>query len=488
MLVYDYDLIVVGGGVAGLSAALFANSIGKKVAIIERNRIGGNCSNRTCLPKTALAKTADIAEGIRSCTKYGLELNDNNLCTKEVMKNVRGVVEKIHAIDKPEGFKEIGIDIIEEKASFKDKHTVIAGERELTSAKFILACGTVPFIPPIKGIDKVPFLSSEDFYSLNELPKSIVILGGGPAGIEIASTLCRLGVKTYVVEMAERILFNEDEEMVELLERHLKEKGIEIFTGFRASEVSEKEGKVTVTAENKKGEKEDISAEIMLVMLGRKPDISALNLESIGIEVKGKGIKVSTTLETPCKGVYAVGDVAGPMLFAATAEMQGIAAARNAFLPFGERVRYDKLTWVTFTKPQLARSGLTEAEARKKFGKNIKVYKYDYKNVRRAIAERADIGRVKIICNSGYKILGVHILGESAEEMIHEPHLMRVAGIPLYKLHSVPHAYPTYSEAVVKRLGDMCYTDRMTDNILVKLALKILPGYRNRLDLIKKKL
>lgn len=485
---YDYDFIVIGGGVAGISAALFANSLGKKVTIIEKDKLGGNCSNRTCLPKIALSRAASVAKNIKECRRYGIKLTSEEYSTSGVMGVLRSVIEKVHEMDSLESFEDIGIDIIEGSTYFKDKHKVIVGEKEVTSDKFIITSGTIPLMPKIKGLKEVPFMTSENLYDLKELPETAIILGGGPAGIELASTLCRLGVRISVLEMADKILSNEDEEMTQALQEYLEKEGIKISTGHRAIEALYKDKHITIRAEDKSGGINEVSAEALLLMLGRKPNIESLALENAGVKTNDRGILVNRNMETSCKGIYAAGDVVGPLLFAASAELQGIAAVKNAFLPIKEHIDKSNMTWVTFTKPQLARSGLTEVEARKIYHKAIKVYRYEYKNVRRAIAEGKESGKIKIICCNGYKILGVHILGENAEEMIHELHLMRLTGIPLHKLHSIPHAYPTYSEAVIKRLGDMCYTDKMSKNIFVRAALKIYPGLSNKLLLIKEKL
>ncbi|MGD0280919.1 MAG: FAD-dependent oxidoreductase [Dissulfurispiraceae bacterium] len=473
--VYDYDLIVIGGGAGGFVASKLANGFGKKVALIEKNKLGGECTLSGCIPSKALIKASSIAWQARHLNNYGLSAkNEIGLNTGHVMRHVRSVVEKVYNSHQPEIFRELGIDVFFGNAHFADKHTIEFAGRSLSSKAFIVSTGSSALIPVIDGIDTVPYLTNETFFDLEDLPSSMICLGGGPIGIELAAAMNRLGVKVYVLEMSESILSREDRELVNILSEKLREEGLDLLTGAKLVKLSQDAGKVVAIVEDKDSRQTQIKADSILVAIGRKANTGDMGLESAGVKYTSKGIITNSALRTTADNIYACGDVAGPYQFSHMAEYGARIAAQNACLPFKKQVNYRDAIWCTFTDPELAHAGLTEEEARKIAGDDIKVYKYEYKNIDRARTDVNETGMSKFIVDRKGKIIGAHILGSHAGEIIHEAQLAKAFDIPLHKLNSLIHIYPTYSD-IVKQPAKLAYIDRLQNNPFLKL-IKALAG------------
>jgi len=486
---YDYDLIVIGAGIAGMVSAVTANSLGKRVAVVEKSRVGGNCTNLTCIPSKALIRLGHVSRDMAHLERLGLlTLPDGGLDRTRVMAHIRGIVQKAYEKDLPETFERIGIGMISAPAAFVDAHRIQAGGQTLSARKFIIATGTSPFIPEIPGLAGIDYLTNESLYRLDDLPRSLIILGGGVDGLEYASAFGRLGVETTVVEMAPRLLPMADGEVVDHLLEALRSEGIRLLSGTKAVALADRQGKVALTIERQGGAQEEIHAERVLVAVGRKPDLEGLSLEKAGVEYNARGIVVDRWLRTSASHIYACGDIAGPYQLATTAETQGIAAATNACLPVKRSVDYRNNVYVTFTEPTLAWVGLTEGEARVKHGRHLRVYRFPYGTMRRALIDGTGTGMAKFLCDGRGRIVGAHILGESAAEVIHEAALIRVMKKPLHAIQAVTHAYPTYAQALVGRASQLAFLDRMAGNPFVSLALHLLPGYANRLHLARERL
>jgi pyruvate/2-oxoglutarate dehydrogenase complex dihydrolipoamide dehydrogenase (E3) component len=486
---YDYDVLVIGGGIGGFASALTANALGKKVAIAEKARLGGNCTWYTCIPSKALVKAGNICHQVQSVGDFGLETKTPiELKTDDVMAHVRSVVDKVHNIDRPETFARVGIEVIKGQAEFVDRRRVRVGENIVSARNTIIATGSRPFVPQIEGIDDIPYLTNETVFNLNTLPKSMIILGGGLSGIEFCSAFVRLGIEITVVEPADRILAREDRELVGVLSKQLESLGARIFTSHKPLKFTRTNDKISLTVADSEAKTKRFDAESVLVTTGRRLNLETLGLEKAGIKYEPRGIVTTRRLQTTARNVYACGDAVGPYQFATMAEYQGIIAAQNAILPFKRSVDYKNVVWVIFTDPELGHSGMTEDEARRKFGPNIKVYRQRYSRVRRAMVDGAEEGLGKFIFDNRGKLVGVHILGQHAEELIHEAQLLVSFDHSLGKVHNAIHAYPTYSEAVIKRMADLNYIETMRANPFVRAALKILPGFRDNLESISDKL
>ncbi len=486
---YDFDITVIGAGIAGMVAAVTAKGLGQRVAVVEKQRVGGNCTNTTCIPSKALIRLGHLFKDMYWLANEGILANPMSRINKTgVMPRIRSVVNAAYKKDEPESFEEIGVNIINGKASFIDRHHLDVGGLRISSNKFIIAVGTRPFVPRITGIMDTPYLTNETLYDLEEIPKSIAILGGGVDGLEYASAFGRLGVETTVLERGEIVLPMADRELAFRLRRALIDDGINMKLGSQVQGVCNDNGHIYIDYEEKSGRKGRVVAECLLVALGRKPDIDELALEKAGVDFTDRGVLTNEKLQTSASNIYACGDVVGPHQLATTAEYQGIIAATNAILPIKQKVNYKNAVYVIFTIPALAFLGLTEAQAHAKYGHKIKVYRFEYSNMRRALIDGNTVGLAKFICDGRGRLVGAHILGEAAPEVIHEAQIVKALGKPIRKLYSVTHAYPTYAQALVGRASQLAFLDNMKSNLLVNVALKIVPGVSNELVLARDRL
>ncbi|MBU3128241.1 dihydrolipoyl dehydrogenase family protein [Clostridium tagluense] len=456
----EYDIAIIGAGSGGLTAAYTAKGFSKKVILIDKNKPGGECTWSGCIPSKALI---NIAKEIHVAKKYSDLLVD----TSEVLEKVRKVIHNVYEEESLEVLKRDGIDYINGFAKFIDKNTLSVNGEKIKAKKIIISTGSSPMVPPIEGLKDINYLTNENIFIEKRLPESIIVLGGGAIGVELSQAMNRLGVKVSLVEMMDTILNREEPKLVTILERKLILEGVKIYTSYKAEKVSEKDGKISLSV-IKDGIVEIINADKILVSLGRVPNIKGLDLEKVSIGYNQKAIEVNQYLETSTKGIFAIGDVAGPYLFSHMANVQGITAVKNALLPIKKKIDYGHVAWCTFSEPELARAGLTEQEAREKYGDSIRVYEQDYKNLDRAKTKEDDEGLVKIICDKKGKVLGASILGERAGEMISEVQVVKTLGINFGKLTKVIHPYPTYGEILLK-ISKKVYLDNILNNPFVKL-------------------
>ncbi|GCD10244.1 dihydrolipoyl dehydrogenase family protein [Clostridium tagluense] len=456
----EYDIAIIGAGSGGLTAAYTAKGFSKKVILIDKNKPGGECTWSGCIPSKALI---NIAKEVHVAKKYSDLLVD----TSEVLEKVRKVIHNVYEEESLEVLKRDGIDYINGFAKFIDINTLSVNGEKIKAKKIIISTGSSPMVPPIEGLKDINYLTNENIFIEKRLPESIIVLGGGAIGVELSQAMNRLGVKVSLVEMMDTILNREEPKLVTILERKLILEGVKIYTSYKAEKVSEKDGKISLSV-IKDGILEIINADKILVCLGRVPNIKGLDLEKVSIRYNQKAIEVNKFLETSTKGIFAIGDVAGPYLFSHMANVQGITAVKNALLPIKKKIDYAHVAWCTFSEPELARAGLTEQEAREKYGDSIRVYEQDYKNLDRAKTKEDDEGLVKIICDKKGKVLGASILGERAGEMISEVQVVKTLGINFGKLTKVIHPYPTYGEILLK-ISKKVYLDNILNNPFVKL-------------------
>jgi len=471
---YDYDLIAIGAGAGGFVSSKLAAGLGKKVALIEKSLLGGECTNRGCVPSKALIKAAAVAHQVRHLRDYGLETaGDMNLSAKNVMQYVRGAVKKVYDSHPAAAFEKLGITVLFGEPKFIDNHRISLGDKVLSADKFMIATGSSAFIPPIEGLASVPYLSNENIFDLETLPPSMIILGAGPIGMEMASALNHLGVDVTVVEMSDRIMVREDEELVKLLADHLVAEGVSILTGTKAVRASRMDSGIILTVEDSKKQQRDIKAASILVAVGRKANVDGMDLGKAGVQYSPKGITTDAFLRTTTPNISACGDVVGPYQFSHMTEYQAVTAVRNAFLPFRKKVNYDTVAWCTFTDPEFSHAGLTESEARERYGDAISVYRHEYKNTDRGRTDRAEFGRAKFICDKRGRLVGAHILGERAGELIHEAQLLRHLNLSFTKIASMIHIYPTFAD-VVRQPAKLLYVDRLRNNPVIKVLAMLL--------------
>jgi len=469
----DYDLIVLGGGAAGFVSAKMARGLGKKVALIEKNRLGGDCTWFGCIPSKTLIKVSMMAHQIKNTGKFGLPQNtDISLNTDHVMEHVRSVVKRVYNGHTPETFTKIGIDILFGEAQFIDNHRIALGDTVLSAKKYMIATGSSPFVPDILGLDAVPYHTNRTIFNIEKLPASMIVLGGGPIGTELAMAFNRLGVRVHILETADRILIREDRELADMLSQNIQGEGITLITKIKPLRYFAENGRIVLAYQDEKNHAGTIDADAALIAIGREPNVQGLNLDKAGVEYSAQGIKTDERLQTTASNIYACGDVVGPYRFSHMAEYQAVIATRNALLPFPKKVDYRHVAWCTFTDPELAHAGLTEQEARAKLGDRIRVYRHEYKNTDRGKTDGIESGMSKFICDSRGTLIGVHILGKHAGDLIHEAQLIKSLGMPFYKIYSAIHIYPTLSD-IVRQPAKLCYIDRLRSNIILRILRKI---------------
>ncbi len=468
---HDFDFIILGGGSGGLVAAKLARGLGKRVAIIEKKKLGGECTWTGCIPSKTLINIAYKFQAIKDLQELGIVVPDTTAYdTAQVMSHVRATVEKVYSTHTPAKLDQEGITTIIGPPQFRDPHTLLVDGEIYKAKKILLATGSSPFVPPIEGLESISYHTNETIFSISTLPASLLIIGGGPIGIEMAHAFHKLGVKVSLVEQQNRIMGHEDEELASLLAEHMRSQGISLYTGKSVEKVVKKNGTISAQVKDQQTNKyEEILTESVLVAVGRKPNVDDLDLEKIGVVFDKKGIKVDTTLRTTVKNIYACGDVVGPYLFSHMAERQAVIATRNALLPLSRAVKYDHVAWVTFSDPELAAAGLTEQQAREEYGGGIKIYKQEFGSVDRGMTDGQEFGLAKFICTKRGKLLGAHILGSHAGEIMHEVQLGKTFNIPFWKFDRVIHAYPTYNDSI-KKAARRAYVDKLQQNIFIRLV------------------
>ena len=540
----DYDLTIIGGGSAGLVLAVAGAKLGKKTALIEKHRIGGDCLWTGCVPSKALLKVAKVANEIQHAEKYGFfregEVFNRAPDFQQAMAYVRSTQQKIEEEhDNPERFREMGVDVIFGSGRFTSQRTFVvngagenhayrAGEansgemRTLTSKKFVISTGSRPAVPPIPGIENCDYLDSETVWELEELPKRLLVVGAGPIGVELGQAFHRLGTAVTIAQRGNRILTKEDADVSACLLNCLREEGITIRLNTQITRIdnhnasaavgrgpvprhaqsspgnidthiassavgrgpvprypqssqgdidnhnasaavgrgpvprhpqSSQGNAVNVTFRHDKNGTTEQQFDKILIAAGRAPNVEGLGLEELGVNVSKRGIEVNNKLQTRVKNIYAAGDVIGHYLFTHVAAYQAQLLLRNIFFPLSRTIDYSVVPWTTFCEPEVARCGLTEAEAREKYG-DVDVFTLPQADVDRAVAEGETRGFTKVIASRWRgKILGVHLVGANAGEVLHEYVLAMQHGIPLHKLSGMMHVYPTFSSSVWRVAG-----------------------------------
>ena len=459
---YRYDCVIIGGGAAGLTAAKLANGLGKRVALVEKHRLGGDCTLTGCVPSKTIIKSAYVAYALQHAARYGVKVkNKVEFKTESIFKHIKSVIREIYDRHAPEKLIDEGIDVIYGDATCLDKHTVAVDDKEISTQRIILATGSDPVIPPIDGLDTVPYLTNKTLFTIKTLPESLVVLGAGPIGLEMASAFNRLGCRVTVVEMQDHILGKEDKEIADLAEANLCYEGVTILKNRRAERLEEHDGTKHLLVKKDNNEEEMIKGSEVLIAVGQHPVTSGLGLDDIGVAYTKQGVTVDAYMRTSVDTVFACGDVVGPYQFSHVAYHQAQAAARNAFIPFfKKKITYDHVPWITYITPELARSGMTEQQAYDAYGENYTVYRTWYTEIDRAYTERELRGCAKLICDlSGY-ILGIHILGSHSGEILHELHTAKHHNIRLQDIFEVIHAYPAYSD-IVSNVAKKAYIDNM---------------------------
>lgn len=446
------DICIIGAGSGGLSVAAVAAKMDLHVALIERGEMGGDCLNTGCVPSKSLLAAAKAAQHMRKSGKYGIVAQDPEINFPAVKDHIEEVIAGIAPHDSQERFEGLGVKVIRARARFLDKNTVQAGAHIIKAQHFVIAAGGRPFIPPIEGLDPEKIHTNETIFDLREKPEHLIIIGGGPIGIEMAQAHIRLGCKISVLER-NTILPKDDPELPDIIRKSLKEEGADIIEGTDVNKIIHlKNGKVRVEIK-KNGDKRDIEASHILVATGRTPNTEDLGLDAAGISYDKKSIKVDKRLRTNRKHIYAIGDIAGGPQFTHIASYHAGIVIRNMLFKWPAGVDYSALPWVTYTDPELAHVGLTEEAAREKHGRDIEIIKWEMKENDRARAEKRTEGLAKIITRKNGKILGASIAAPHAGEMIGLWGLAISKGLKIGAVANMIMPYPTYGEAGKRAAG-----------------------------------
>jgi len=436
----EYDLVVIGGGSAGLLVAGIAASLKAKVALIERDRLGGDCLWYGCVPSKSLIHASRMAYEVKHAGRFGVYCQNPEIDFAKAIGHVQGVISTIQPHDSPERFAELGVEVIFGSGEFIDRQTFKVNSRSLKARAFVIATGSRPAIPPIPGLKEAGYLTNEEVFSITQLPKSMAVIGGGPIGCELGQAFSRLGSQVTIIVSRDRLLHKEDPEAVAVVHKQFQSEGIRVLLQTRAERVEIADGKKYVWAAAEK-----IAVDEILVATGRQPNVESLNLDAAGVKLGKRGIEVNSKLQTTNPRIYACGDVIGGYQFTHVAGYQANVVLKNAlFLPM-IKADYRVIPWATFTDPELARVGLTEQEARERYGDDIYVVKQGFDEVDRAQAEAATVGFAKIITKRNGQILGAHLVGPSAGELIHEIILAMSHKLKLSALGGI-HIYPTLAE------------------------------------------
>jgi pyruvate/2-oxoglutarate dehydrogenase complex dihydrolipoamide dehydrogenase (E3) component len=439
----DYDLVVIGGGSAGLVAASAGAQLNAKVALVEKeSRLGGDCLHYGCVPSKSLIHAGRVAHDVKNAALYGIEATIHDIHIREALGHVHRVIDTIQEHDSTERFESLGVDVIYGDGQFVDLQTFTVNGRQLKARTFLVATGGRPSLPPIPGLKEAGYLTNLTVFDITTHPASLAVIGGGPIGCELGQAFARLGSQVTIIASRDHILPKEEAETAWVVQAQLEAEGIQILTETRAEAVTVEDGqKVIVT---NRGDR--LAVDEILVATGRVPNVEGLNLQAAGVEVGKNGLLVNRKLQTSNPKIYAAGDVIGGYLFTHVAGYEAAVALQNAlFLPT-KNTDYRVIPWATFTEPELARVGLTEEQARKRYGDDLMVLRHGFDHVDRALAEGAGIGLAKFITRKNGEILGAHIVGPAAGELIHEVVLAMSYNLKVGALKSIIHVYPTLAE------------------------------------------
>ncbi|WP_290178990.1 bifunctional TVP38/TMEM64 family protein/FAD-dependent oxidoreductase [Psychrobacter sp. APC 3281] len=452
---FDRNMIVIGAGAGGLVTSYIAAAVKAKVTLIEAGEMGGDCLNYGCVPSKAIIKSAKIADQIRHGENYGLENTVPQFSFKKVMARVQQVVADIAPHDSVERYTNLGVDVVKGYAKLIDPWTVEiqlndGGMQTLTARTIVIATGARPFVPPLPGIEETGYVTSDTlwtkFAELEEAPKKLVVLGGGPIGSELAQSFARLGSNVTQIEMSDRIMGKEDLEVSAFAHQSLTDSGVNILTSHQAMRCEMRDGKKYIIVKHNETEI-DIEYDELLCAVGRSARLEGYGLEALGIETN-RTIVTNEYLETLYPNIFAAGDIVGPYQFTHVAAHQGWYAAVNGL--FGNlkkfKVDYRVIPWVTFIDPEVARVGINEQEAIDK-GIDYEITRFEFEELDRAITDSAAKGFIKVITPKGKdKILGVTVVSEHAGDLIAEFVLAMKHGLGLNKILGTIHSYPTWAE------------------------------------------
>ncbi|GBD98194.1 mercuric reductase [bacterium BMS3Abin07] len=478
MAKYDYDIGILGGGAAGLTVAAGAAQLGAKTLLVEKEKkLGGDCLHFGCVPSKTLIKTAAVYRQIKNAEKYGLPGVDvPPVDYRDIAHRIQGVIDIIQKHDSEERFCSLGARVEFGNPAFTDEHTISLNGKNYSAKSWVIATGSSPDIPPVEGLDKTPYITNKEIFSLNNLPKSMIVLGAGPIAIEMAQAFCRLGTNVTVVQRSGQILSKEDKDMADIVMEVLKAEGVKFHLNSKVVSVSDpgSESEVRILS----GDRQiNLRAETILVALGREANLGGMNLENIGVEFDKKGLRVNNRLRTTQKHIYAAGDVTGANQFTHAAGYEGGVVVTNAIFHLPRRVDYTYLPWCTYSEPELASIGMNEKRARAG-GLEYSVWTEEFKANDRALAEGEGIGRIKLLLDSEERPLGVQILGLHGGELVSEWVAALSGKVKLSTIAAAVHPYPTLGEINRKVAGALLSKKIFSEK--VRKGLKFFFNFKGR--------
>ncbi len=454
---FDANLIVIGAGSAGLVSAYIAAAVQAKVILIEKHKMGGDCLNYGCVPSKAFIRSAKYNQQIKDATKYGFSSSSTEFNFADIMERVQNVIQKIEPNDSIERYTSLGVEVIEGEGELVSPYSVSVNGKIITARSIIIATGARPFVPPIKGIEQINALTSDNLWDIREQPKRLLVLGGGPIGCELTQAFARLDSEVTMVEMLPRIMIREDEEVSQAITKKFIHEGVNVLTNHKAVEFEVTSSGSKVLHCEHQGNTVSIEFDQVLVAVGRAARLDGFGLEKLDIPVsKQRTVEVNDYLQAGYPSIYACGDIAGPYQFTHAASHQAWFATVNAL--FGTfkkfKVDYSVIPWATFTDPEVARVGLNKQDAKER-GISIDVTRYELDDLDRAIAEGEDSGFIEVLTAPGKdKILGVTIMGSHAGDLIAEFVFAMRHGLGMNKILSTIHIYPTRMEAIKFSAGN----------------------------------
>lgn len=440
----QYRLVIIGAGSAGLAAADFAARLGVSVALVERDRIGGDCTWTGCVPSKALLHVAELAHTLRGAQSFATNKPPAAADFTAAMAFVRQAIERVYQFETPAELARRGITVIHGDARFLDPGTLAVDGRRIAGERILIAAGATPEIPAIDGLDEVPYLTYKSVFDLSALPRRLIVLGGGPVGVELAQAFQRLGSRVMLVDCHERVAAMADPEASAVLHTALERDGVMLKLAARAERVSRAaDGNVVVHLGN-----EQLAADALLIAAGRRPAIEGLELDRAGVSWSREGIVVGDSLRTSQKHIYACGDALGSFQFTHYAGWQAVLAVRNMLLPGRSRGRLETVPWTLFTEPKIAQVGLSERQARERYGAAARVLRWPIERIDRAVTEGETEGFVKLISLANGRLLGGTVVCRRAGELADELSLALSRQLTLAHLASAIHVYPTYGFAL----------------------------------------
>jgi pyruvate/2-oxoglutarate dehydrogenase complex dihydrolipoamide dehydrogenase (E3) component len=451
------DICVIGGGSAGLSVAAGASQMGADTVLIEGGKMGGDCLNYGCVPSKALLAAAHAAARHRGSGRFGVDGGAPTIDFADVHRHVHGVIAAIAPQDSVERFEGLGVKVIEAHARFVAPGRVEAGDFVVTARRFVIATGSRPMVPPIPGLDAVPYFTNETIFDLTRAPEHLIVVGGGPIGTELAQAHVRLGARVTIVEML-TMLRNDDPELVDVVRTRLRAEGIGILEGHEVARV-ERHGDGVAVVTRRDDTENRVEGSHLLIAVGRAASFEDLGLDAAGVACGPKGPIVDARLRTTNKRIFACGDVVGPFQFTHVAGYHAGIVLRNALFRWPAKVDYRAVPWVTFTDPELAQVGMSEAQARDGHG-DIRVLRWPFAENDRARAERETGGFVKVVTTPRGHILGAGIVGASAGELIQPWELALRSRLKIGSIAGMIVPYPTLAE-VNKRAAGSFYTPKL---------------------------